>query len=442
MHRLYNPNSGEHFYTADDAERDYLVSVGWNSEGEGWIAPRESTTPVYRFYNPNAGDHHYTLSAVERDWLVSLGWRYEGVGWRSAGSGEGVAMLRQYNPNAQAGAHNFTRSVDEDASLAAAGWSQEGIAWYASSVADQTIEGFWLDTSAWGSRERYWMASNAQIAHDRLISEEESGQWSYAKSDGAVVRGKWSDDDGHVYVGDSEGKLLGSTLSSSGWVVTDVYDGGLQRYWVDAALKAVRTGLFEVDGASYFGDSIQGYVLRNTSLAYEGHTYAADNDGKLKIVNAQTMLEDFAAEMLRIADDDSHGYDQEFRLGEYGDYDCSSLVIHSLNVAGFDTGEASWTGNMRSNLTERGWREVDTKEVKDLRLGDILLADAYHTAAIARRDGVLVEVAAHQNEFGDIEGGTPGDQTGNEINTMSLTRYTTGGGTRTPWWSIVLRYAE
>ena len=30
MHRLYNPNSGEHFYTSTVAERDHLVSVGWN----------------------------------------------------------------------------------------------------------------------------------------------------------------------------------------------------------------------------------------------------------------------------------------------------------------------------------------------------------------------------------------------------------------------------
>ena len=29
MHRLYNPNSGEHFYTSNSGERDVLVSVGW-----------------------------------------------------------------------------------------------------------------------------------------------------------------------------------------------------------------------------------------------------------------------------------------------------------------------------------------------------------------------------------------------------------------------------
>ena len=29
MHRLYNPNSGEHFYTEDTNEKNWLVSLGW-----------------------------------------------------------------------------------------------------------------------------------------------------------------------------------------------------------------------------------------------------------------------------------------------------------------------------------------------------------------------------------------------------------------------------
>ncbi|MCR5582061.1 MAG: leucine-rich repeat protein, partial [Eggerthellaceae bacterium] len=73
MNRLYNPNSGEHFYTASAEERDGLVALGWQYEGSGWVAPETSDTPVYRLYNPNGGDHHYTMSAEERDWLVSLG---------------------------------------------------------------------------------------------------------------------------------------------------------------------------------------------------------------------------------------------------------------------------------------------------------------------------------------------------------------------------------
>lgn len=126
MFRIYNPNSGEHFYTASAYERTSLVRAGWRYEGVGWYAPN-SGIDVYRLYNPNAGDHHYTTSAGERDNLVNAGWRYEGVGWKSGGD---VPLYRQYNPNATTGAHNFTRSKAENNMLVSHGWREEGIAWY------------------------------------------------------------------------------------------------------------------------------------------------------------------------------------------------------------------------------------------------------------------------------------------------------------------------
>lgn len=129
MYRLYNPNSGEHFYTANTGERDHLVSLGWNYEGIAWKAPKTSGSPVYRMYNPNAGDHHYTTSAEERDWLVTKGWRYEGVGWQSADS-SGIPIYRLYNPNCTgAGAHHYTMSAEERDWLVTLGWRYEGICW-------------------------------------------------------------------------------------------------------------------------------------------------------------------------------------------------------------------------------------------------------------------------------------------------------------------------
>ncbi|MDO4404607.1 MAG: leucine-rich repeat domain-containing protein [Atopobiaceae bacterium] len=38
MYRLYNPNSGEHFYTASEKERDSVVAAGWKYEGKAWYA--------------------------------------------------------------------------------------------------------------------------------------------------------------------------------------------------------------------------------------------------------------------------------------------------------------------------------------------------------------------------------------------------------------------
>ncbi|EOH95300.1 C39 family peptidase [Enterococcus pallens] len=128
MYRLYNPNSGEHFYTANGIERDQIVNAGWYYEGIGWSAPNGGQ-PVYRLYNANAGDHHYTLDANERDHLKGVGWRYEGVSWYSPASGQ--PLYRLYNPNAKAGSHHYTLNGAERDHLQKVGWRYEGIAWYA-----------------------------------------------------------------------------------------------------------------------------------------------------------------------------------------------------------------------------------------------------------------------------------------------------------------------
>ena len=130
MYRLYNPNSGEHFYTKDASEKSTLVRAGWKDEGIGWIAPEKSNTPVYRLYNENAGDHHYTMNASERDGLIGAGWKDEGTGWYSDDD-KTVPLYREYNPNAVAGTHNYTTDKAEHDKLVRLGWKDEGIGWYA-----------------------------------------------------------------------------------------------------------------------------------------------------------------------------------------------------------------------------------------------------------------------------------------------------------------------
>lgn len=130
MYRLYNPNSGEHFYTANSVERDKVKKAGWKYEGIGWNAPTGGD-PVYRLYNPNAGDHHYTLHASEKNHLVKVGWKYEGVGWYSD-KNKTVPLYRAYNKNAKAGSHNYTVNKNEQNHLIKVGWHNEGIAWYGS----------------------------------------------------------------------------------------------------------------------------------------------------------------------------------------------------------------------------------------------------------------------------------------------------------------------
>ncbi|MCR4612110.1 MAG: hypothetical protein K5644_09460 [Lachnospiraceae bacterium] len=133
MYRMYNPNSGEHFYTSGVGEKDSLIVAGWNYEGIGWYAPNDGHA-VYRLYNPNAGDHHYTMSEDENHMLMAQGWRYEGIGWFSDGDKK-VPVYRQYNRNAKgAGAHNYTTSSGERDMLIQATWEDEGIGWYASAL--------------------------------------------------------------------------------------------------------------------------------------------------------------------------------------------------------------------------------------------------------------------------------------------------------------------
>ena len=131
MLRLYNPNSGEHFYTRYEKEKENLVAEGWTFEGGGFYALKTSDKPVYRLYNPIAGDHHYTGSIKERDYLVSAGWNYEGIALYASDAQNGVKVYRMYNPNSETASHHFTTSEKEKENLEKLGWKFEGVAFYA-----------------------------------------------------------------------------------------------------------------------------------------------------------------------------------------------------------------------------------------------------------------------------------------------------------------------
>ncbi|MBQ3902579.1 MAG: CAP domain-containing protein [Lachnospiraceae bacterium] len=129
--RMYNKNSGEHFYTTNEEEAAHISSVGWLYEGVGWMSPKKSSSPVYRVYNPNAGDHFYTLDRVEYRWLVGLGWRDEGIAFYSDDN-KTIPIYREYSPYVVTGTHNYTTDPAEDEWLGTEiGWSREGIRLYA-----------------------------------------------------------------------------------------------------------------------------------------------------------------------------------------------------------------------------------------------------------------------------------------------------------------------
>lgn len=129
----------------------------------------------------------------------------------------------------------------------------------------------------------------------------------------------------------------------------------------------------------------------------------------------------------------SVGYDQWQRwdIWDGGETDCSALVIGCLNEAGFDTGNASYTGNMSGELCARGWTRL-APDLSTCRPGDILLNDGSHTAAVIDGYGWDATVAqASIDENGNISGGQAGDQTGYETNERGMYDYP---------WDCILRY--
>lgn len=145
----------------------------------------------------------------------------------------------------------------------------------------------------------------------------------------------------------------------------------------------------------------------------------------------------FCEAMRKACEDWSLGYDQNNRwdIRDGGECDCSSLVIWALRQAGFDTGSATYTGNLSSNLTRRGWVRYPFKELSDVRAGDILLNDAYHVAAVVSGSGATARLAqASIDERGRATGGASGDQSGNETNIKTVYVYSHG-------WDCILRYS-
>ena len=129
MLRMYNPYTGEHFYTGSEEEKDNLVAVGWHYEGVAFTFPGNTGAPVYRLYDPVTGEHLYTMDEEEKATLEAAGWNYEGIAFNSAYDTEAV-QHRLHNPYATVGAYHFTYSIEERDNLIAAGWEYQGIGWY------------------------------------------------------------------------------------------------------------------------------------------------------------------------------------------------------------------------------------------------------------------------------------------------------------------------
>ena len=82
IHRLYNPNNSQHYFTMNDGERDFLVRAGWNAEPDMGHAlsknlARPGMAEVYMLYNHQGGDHVFTADIAEVQKLLSGPGRWE-----------------------------------------------------------------------------------------------------------------------------------------------------------------------------------------------------------------------------------------------------------------------------------------------------------------------------------------------------------------------------
>lgn len=160
-----------------------------------------------------------------------------------------------------------------------------------------------------------------------------------------------------------------------------------------------------------------------SAFPFNGQMLSANADEATPVV-----IENALKWAIAIANDDSHGYSQQNRQGP--DYDCSSLVVNALKHAGLETGDASYTGNMKAELMKHDFKWIswsDIKSTSNLRRGDILLHRTSTSGHTEFYLGNNKNVGAHDT-YGHPE---QGDQTGKEI---SVNDYWYD------YWDGVLRY--
>ena len=139
VQRLYNTNTGNHVYSANQTEIDYLTGneIGWVAEGVSYKSDENASQAVYRFFVD--GKHFYTANERERDLLINSpefsNYIYEGESHKVYGLSdekpeETIAVKRYFNT--LDGSHIYSTSIIEQNILSeSTAYVDEGIAWYA-----------------------------------------------------------------------------------------------------------------------------------------------------------------------------------------------------------------------------------------------------------------------------------------------------------------------
>ena len=127
VYRFFNNNTGVHFYTGNETERDAVLELpnfifeGASYESIDPLTGNPEPSPVYRFLNQDTGVHLYTISEVERDFVDENldNFVFEGEAFFAYPTEEEgtIPIYRFYNTTT--GAHFYTPSAAERDSVEA-----------------------------------------------------------------------------------------------------------------------------------------------------------------------------------------------------------------------------------------------------------------------------------------------------------------------------------
>ena len=145
VYRFLNNNTGVHFYTGNEVERDTVLELpNYSFEGASYesidpLTANPEPSPVYRFLNQDTGVHLYTTSEVERESVQTMDdFSFEGEAFFAYDNEvDGTIPIYRFF-NTLTGAHFYTPSEAERDNVEAnlPDFQSEGIAYYALPIAE------------------------------------------------------------------------------------------------------------------------------------------------------------------------------------------------------------------------------------------------------------------------------------------------------------------
>lgn len=140
VYRFYNRWTGVHFYTADAAERTFILATWpqFADEGAVWRAlraPDTGSVPVWRFFNRDTGAHFYTTDAAERQRILTTWPQFadEGPAFHAylTDAFDRVPVHRFYNTQTRTHFYTAEETEKDFVQRSFPAFAYEGVAYYA-----------------------------------------------------------------------------------------------------------------------------------------------------------------------------------------------------------------------------------------------------------------------------------------------------------------------